>query len=1819
MRNASKLALLAACACALLAPAAAQAEIVYQRSIGSSGRLGGEFSTPAGISINNANANLYVADLGQNRIEQLNAAGRFVRAWGYDVVASGPDNKPFANETDEVRIRATSGTFSLRFGGEETGQLPFDASASAVEAALNSLAAVNAGGGSVTVSGGPGDAGGSHPYVVAFSGGPLAHQNLELGIEPSGLGMPPGTQLSCEAGTEGGTEGSGELQADEIDYQWLADGAPVAGATSSTFTPGAAEEGKAIQCQVTMIFGSAGTTTASRPYVITAPAPATLPPLGPASLAKPDGKPIVESAGGNALTCQAGSWTRNPETFTYRWYRNGSEIGAPTTTAATSDEYVLTEADVAERAAFQCGVTASNAGGSSTTISAFLESKPAPSVLQATAAVTVAVSGRSSVLTRANGGPVFEVCSGAAGDECKAGVAGPGAGQLSQPRSVAVDNSPSGEHAVYVIDDGNARVQKFSADGKLLLSFGREVNESNGQNVCTVVSGDVCGTGVRAESATAAGFGIRFSTYAFRINLGNDLAVGPSGDVYVGDPRGAQLIGRVQKFDAGGNFLSQAKVPHANLFGSSNPISVTVDSTQRAFVTTQAGAGAGVIRLLPEEFSATGDGTQLAGNLFDQDREAAQLALDPRNDRILVSDFNSSETVSVCGGPAISGQAVLEFDPEMNEIDCSVPTGVGQLPESTGMAVSPAGRLFVSAGPANVIKEYKLPTPTSPAVGTESVTNITTETARVHAQINPGFEATAYEVEYGTEPCPAGGCQVVEGESALHGLKFTDGAVPISGLTPGTTYHYRVIASNPLGEVAGSERTFTTFSRVDLTSDSCPNALARKQTRTAGLLDCRAYELASAAFAGGYDVVSDLVPGQEPFDGYPYASGKLLYGVKDGGIPGAGNPTNRGIDPYVASRDEDGTWHTRYVGIPANDPFATAPFSSTPTGVDASLDTFSFSAPDICSPCFEDGSAGVPVRLPSGELVQGMTGEGSHPSATPDGYVAEPLSPNGEHLIFGSTTRFAEGGNEETGDVSLYDRNLRTGETKVISNSPETEDFPVPLPCLQGAGECHSPGDGNGIAELAISHDGSRILVAQKVAVDAKGNPRWHLYLEIGDSVSSIDLTPGATAGASFDGMTGDGSRVFFTTKDRLLGEDEDESADVYEADVESSGARSLHLVSVNADGTPSNDDSCTPSNEPTSWNAAEAEGKCGALAFAGGAGVAAQNGAFYFLSPEQLDGSEGTASQPNLYAVAPGGTPQFVATIDTSVGKPGPMPATNPLIDAEFGGMTFGAVQALTVDQSTGDVYAFDGFGGNVYRFDETGAPDPFSAGPSSGTNVISGVASSFGLSKNGLAVDNATASPLRGDLYVNGTGGVKVFAPSGEPLGILDGSETFEGEFGDACGVAVDQSSGVLYVGDSTGFIWQYTPSSPTGEITDADYTVRGIVTPGLKACSLAIDDAGHLYAAKSSDGPVYRFPTGGFAAIPPSVTGTEIDANAKALAVNPETNELYVDEGNKISVFDSSGNPTATIGAGKLSCGFLGSRGVAVNAQTHHVYASCFEPSTIKEFGYEVPPFTPVDDPAILNATARPEAQSYGDFQVTSGGRYAIFASSRPLAEGFDNASRYEVYRYDAQAQALTCISCSPSGAAPEGDASLPSHGLGVLEDGRVFFNSPEQLSLADTNGKQDAYEYSGGVLRLISTGTSIFPSSMLGASADGTDAFFFTRDVLVAEDRNGQAMKVYDAREGGGHFVIPPPPPCAASDECHGPGTVSAPPPAIGTFKGTGGQAVVAPAGCKARKVRRHGRCVKPHRKRHRRHGKHHRHKRHHHPRHAHHAKARGGIR
>ena len=542
--------------------------------------------------------------------------------------------------------------------------------------------------------------------------------------------------------------------------------------------------------------------------------------------------------------------------------------------------------------------------------------------------------------------------------------------------------------------------------------------------------------------------------------------------------------------------------------------------------------------------------------------------------------------------------------------------------EPSGFAIDASGDFYVGEG-NRVSRFHREPAKAPFGFSPLKASDIHSDRIALFGKLRTGGSATSYRFEFGTDTSYG---QTTQPNQIPQSLFESIGSGVIEGLRPNTTYHVRMVATNPAGTSFGPDRTFKTFGIPQGGADDlCSNALARKQTAAQRVPDCRAYELVSASDTGGYDVESYLAPGQNPFPGFPFAANKLLYATHAGAVPGPWNATNKGPDPYVATRTLDG-WVTDYEGLPADLNPAAGSFASVLGEADSSLGSLAFAGPGLCDPCFTSGlETGIPVRLADGRLVQGMAGSlsGSVPaSAKREGRVAQYFSGDGRKLFFASKYAFEPGANTG-GDLTVYERDIGAATTQIVSTDPAGD-------ALTGT-----------VSELGVSSDGSRVLVGQGVSTDPAGNEFIHPFLHLAGRLGSVDLDPGAGAGVLYAGMTSDGSKVFFVTPDKLLGSDTDSSADLYEADVDSAGNVSFRLIGDNATG-------CNPvaNSNGEHWNTTGAGADCSTVAIAGGGGVASRNGIVYFLSPEQL-GGQGTANQPNLYLATPGGSPQLVATLE--------------------------------------------------------------------------------------------------------------------------------------------------------------------------------------------------------------------------------------------------------------------------------------------------------------------------------------------------------------------------------------------------------------------------------------------------------------------------------------------------------------------------------------------------------------------------------------------
>ena len=219
-----------------------------------------------------------------------------------------------------------------------------------------------------------------------------------------------------------------------------------------------------------------------------------------------------------------------------------------------------------------------------------------------------------------------------------------------------------------------------------------------------------------------------------------------------------------------------------------------------------------------------------------------------------------------------------------------------------------------------------------------------------------------------------------------------------------------------------------------------------------------------------------------------------------------------------------------------------------------------------------------------------------------------------------------------------------------------------------------------------------------------------------------------------------------------------------------------------------------------------------------------------------------------------------------------------------------------------------------------------------------------------------------------------------------------------------------------------------------------------------------------------------------------------------------------------------------------------------------------------------------------------------RISRDGRYLAFATPIQLTS-FDNEGSTEIYRYDAVANALDCITCASEAFPAEGPVAFNENPGGatpinhvlqnVSDSGQVFFETRRGLVPHDSNGKTDLYEYEEGELHLISKGTGADDSHFLDATPSGSDVFFTTSDRLVGWDTD-DTNDVYDARVGGGLPEPPPPTPPCEGDACQ-------PPPqppaetslASESFHGHGNVAGVdkPKRPCAKGKVRTHGKCHK----------------------------------
>jgi len=97
----------------------------------------------------------------------------------------------------------------------------------------------------------------------------------------------------------------------------------------------------------------------------------------------------------------------------------------------------------------------------------------------------------------------------------------------------------------------------------------------------------------------------------------------------------------------------------------------------------------------------------------------------------------------------------------------------------------------------------------APTVTTDAATSITTNSAILNGTVNANDASTVVTFEYGTTT--AYGSTVTATPSPVTGNTNTAVSFALSGLSPNTQYHFRVVGQNAIDTTNGIDRTFTTL------------------------------------------------------------------------------------------------------------------------------------------------------------------------------------------------------------------------------------------------------------------------------------------------------------------------------------------------------------------------------------------------------------------------------------------------------------------------------------------------------------------------------------------------------------------------------------------------------------------------------------------------------------------------------------------------------------------------------------------------------------------------------------------------------------------------------------------------------------------------------------------------------------------------------------------------------------------------------------------------------------------------------------------------
>ena len=491
----------------------------------------------------------------------------------------------------------------------------------------------------------------------------------------------------------------------------------------------------------------------------------------------------------------------------------------------------------------------------------------------------------------------LQECTTATG--CQAGTAGPGDGQLDRPRALAVNSSGT----VYVTSNSGTceesspcRVQAFKPDGTFKEVFGPS---EGGEEACQLTWTN----GAFENANPVSGHPPAEIPYGIAIDPSN-------GHVYVGRKTGKETSD-ICEFDSGGNALQRSPNEPLPSSTSGHP-ALAFGVEGRVYQEDKTEAGSSPVRYLGL-VPAPGAEILPATELTSTSATLNGVVTTPSPGG---TGFDVAYRFEYSGDFGLTWKTAPIFGNASLGTTVAGPHAVEQ--KITGLLPNTTYKLrLIAITSFTTTVESTFSTPVGLPEVEETPVDITQTAATLQARIDPAGATTTYHFEWGAGSGGSYEHRIPTDHElfAGSGNETVRVTANVSGLSPVSYYHFRVLATNSKGTTVGPDQPFETLN-------------------AAGLPNNRGYELVSPADKGASGSVatftSQQLETQASSDG-----GRFVYPIENG----IASSTAGGNTRWQASRTGAG-WLSSQLSAPSIIPPRLDGFNSEPSFV-------LFSPPDL--------------------------------------------------------------------------------------------------------------------------------------------------------------------------------------------------------------------------------------------------------------------------------------------------------------------------------------------------------------------------------------------------------------------------------------------------------------------------------------------------------------------------------------------------------------------------------------------------------------------------------------------------------------------------------------------------------------------------------------------------------------------------------------------------------------------------------------------------------------------------------------------------------